>query len=316
MENIRDWCISRQIWWGHRIPVWYCECGEVVVDIEEPKKCPKCKSKNLKQDQDTLDTWFSSGQWPFTVFGWPKKTKEFEYFYPTTVMETGWDILFFWVARMIMFGIYCTGQVPFKYVYLHGLVRDKDRQKMSKSKGNVIDPLGVVDLHGADALRMALVFGTGAGNDIIISEDKIIAHRRFANKVWNASKFCLQNLESDLSFLKEKKFSFTREDEWILKELENTIKKIDDNFKKFNFHQSAEEIYEFFWHKFCDKTIEDVKRRIRENEKEKAGRFVLFKVLTDSLKLLHPFMPFLTEEIYQKLPKKEKKALIVEDWPA
>ncbi|MFH1841557.1 MAG: valine--tRNA ligase [Candidatus Nealsonbacteria bacterium] len=317
MENIRDWCISRQIWWGHRIPVWYCQCGEVIVDIEKPKACPKCKNKELKQDSDTLDTWFSSGQWPFTVFGWPKKTKDFEYFYPTTVMETGWDILFFWVARMIMFGLYCTKKVPFKKVYLHGLVRDKDRQKMSKSKGNVIDPLGVVDLHGADALRMALVFGTGAGNDIIISEDKIVAHRRFANKIWNASRFVLQNLESDPSFLKakEKELHFKEEDKWILSELKKTAEKIDGNFQKFNFHQSAEEIYDFFWHKFCDKTIEDVKRRIKENKKELAGRWILYKVLLDSLKLLHPFMPFLTEEIYQKFPKKKKKALIIEDWP-
>ncbi|MBU4369394.1 valine--tRNA ligase [Patescibacteria group bacterium] len=320
MENIKDWCISRQIWWGHRIPAWYCECGEMIVDINSPKTCSKCKSSNLHQDSDTLDTWFSSGQWPFTVFSWPKKTEDYKYFYPTTVMETGWDILFFWVARMIMLGIYCTGKVPFKYVYLHGLVRDKDRQKMSKSKGNVIDPLGVVDLYGADALRMALVFGTSAGSDIIISEEKIIAHRRFANKIWNAARFILTNLSGDIDLLKIKRedLQFTKEDYWILSELNLTIEKIERAFQKFNFHQAAEEIYGFFWHKFCDKTIEDIKKRLRngQNLQDKlTGKWILYHVLLVSLKLLHPFMPFLTEEIYQLLPAKPKKALIIEDWP-
>ena len=322
MKNIKDWCISRQIWWGHRIPVWYCDkCNKAIVAAKPPKNCPKCKSRNLRQDSDTLDTWFSSGQWPFTVFGWPKKTKDYNYFYPTTIMETGYDILFFWVARMIMMGIYCTGKAPFKYVFLHGLVRDKDRQKMSKSKGNVIDPLGMIDIYGADALRMALVFGTGSGRDIIISEEKIIAQRRFANKVWNAARFALQNLDLDTDFQKIKKsdLSLTKEDKWILSELEKTVKKIDSDFKKFNFHQAAEEIYNFFWHKFCDKTIENIKKRLQEskNQKEKlAGRWVLYKVLLSSLKLLHPFMPFVTEEVYQMLPKKPKKVLIIDDWPS
>jgi valyl-tRNA synthetase len=225
MENIRDWCISRQLWWGHRIPVWYCECGEIIVATEPPKNCPKCKNEKLTQDPDTLDTWFSSGQWPFTVFGWPNETKDLETFYPTSVMETGYDILFFWVARMIMLGIYCTGKIPFKHVYLHGLVRDKDRQKMSKSKGNVIDPLGVVDLYGADALRMALVFGTGAGNDTIISEEKIIGQQRFTNKIWNASKFVIQMLDGDsVSGLQEKNLKLTEEDKWIMEELKKTVK--------------------------------------------------------------------------------------------
>lgn len=320
MENIKDWCISRQIWWGHRIPVWYCDCGEIVVDTEEPKTCPKCKKNTLNQDPDTLDTWFSSGQWPFTVFGWPKKTPDYKYFYPTTVMETGWDILFFWVARMIMLGIYCTGEVPFKYVYLHGLVRDKDRQKMSKSKGNVIDPLSVVDLYGADALRMALVFGISTGRDVIISEEKIIAQRHFVNKIWNAARFILQNLESRNDFLntEKEKLKFTENDRWILSELENTARKIDKDFQKFQFHQAVETIYSFFWHKFCDKTIEDVKKRIQKNadsEDALTGRWVLHHVLLTSLKLLHPFMPFVTEEIYQMLPGRPKKALIIEDWP-
>jgi valyl-tRNA synthetase len=320
MENIKDWCISRQIWWGHRMPVWYCDCGEIVVDTEKPKTCPKCKKNNFHQDPDTLDTWFSSGQWPFTVFGWPEKTPDYKYFYPTTVMETGWDILFFWVARMIMLGIYCTGEVPFKYVCLHGLVRDKDRQKMSKSKGNVIDPLGVVDLYGADALRMALVFGTSAGRDVIVSEEKIIAQRRFTNKVWNAARFVLRSLESNTDFLniERKNLKFTKNDRWILSELENTTRKIDKSFQRFQFHQAAEEIYTFFWHKFCDVTIEDVKKRIQENtasEDTLTGRWVLHHTLLTSLKLLHPFMPFVTEEIYQMLPGRPKKALIIEEWP-
>jgi len=320
MKNIKDWCISRQIWWGHRIPVWYCDCGEVIVDIQQPKSCPKCKSSNLKQDPDTLDTWFSSGQWPFSVFGWPEETEDYKYFYPTTVMETGYDILFFWVARMIMMGLYCTGKVPFKYVYLHGLVRDKDRRKMSKSKGNIIDPLGVIDLYGADALRMALVFGTGAGRDILISEEKIIAQRRFANKIWNAARFSLQNLKDDSSFLRtrETDLQYTKEDRWIISELNLSLKKVDKAIQSFNFHQAAEEVYNFFWHKFCDKTIEDVKRRIQNegNAKDKmTAKKVLYDTLLTSLKMLHPFMPFITEEIYQMLPEKPKKALIAEDWP-
>ena len=320
MGNIRDWCISRQIWWGHRIPVWYCECGEMIVDIKPPETCPKCQSRKLRQDPDTLDTWFSSGQWPFTTFGWPKETRDYKYFYPTTVMETGWDILFFWVARMIMLGIYCTGKVPFRFVYLHGLVRDKDRQKMSKSKGNVIDPLGVVDLYGADALRMALVFGTGAGKDIVISEDKIIAHRRFANKIWNAARFVLPHLEANTDYLKAKReyLQLTEEDQWILSELKQVIASIDNSFERFRFHQAAEDIYGFFWHKFCDKTIENVKKRLQKSKDPKeqlTARWVLYAVLLASLKLLHPFMPFVTEEIYQILPGKPKEALIIEEWP-
>ncbi len=320
LENIRDWCISRQIWWGHRIPVWYCRCGEIIVNIKPPRCCPKCKNTKLRQDPDTLDTWFSSAQWPFTVFGWPKKTRDFKYFYPTTVMETGYDILFFWVARMIMLGLYCTEKVPFKYVYLHGLVRDKDRQKMSKSKGNVIDPLGVIELYGADALRMALIFGTGIGRDIIISEEKIIAQRNFTTKIWNAARFTFQRLSEKDDFLRVKKgnLRFTPEDKWIFSELKKTTKKITKYLENFQFHLAAREIYQFFWHKFCDKTIEDVKKRLRESENLKdriTAKRVLYEVFLTSLKLLHPFMPFITEELYQKLPWKQKEALIIEDWP-
>ncbi|MBD3282244.1 MAG: valine--tRNA ligase [Candidatus Portnoybacteria bacterium] len=320
MNNIEDWCISRQLWWGHRIPVWYCECGETIVDTKEPKECPKCKSSKLKQDPDTLDTWFSSGQWPFNVFNWPKETKDFKYFYPTTVMETGWDILFFWVARMIMLGIYCTGKPPFKEVYLHGLVRDKQKRKMSKSKNNTIDPLSVIKNHGADSLRMALVFSSSQGRDIIASEEKIIAQKRFVNKIWNAARFFMQIIEgNNIKIEKDvKKLKLEKEDEWILNEFKKTSKKVDQALEKYNFHIAAEELYDFFWYKLCAKTIENVKDRIynTEDQKEKNNAAsVLYFTLLNSLKLLHPFMPFITEEIYQLLPETNKKALIIEEWP-
>jgi valyl-tRNA synthetase len=329
MKNIRDWNISRQIVWGIRIPVWYCQekknkrCQNkqgIIISEKRPKQCPCCRSKKLKEETDTFDTWFSSGQWPFAVLGYPN-SKDYKYFYPTSVMETGWDILPFWVARMIMLGLYRTGQIPFKYVYLHGLVRDKDRQKMSKSKGNVINPLMVVEKYGADALRMALVFGSSNQNDIIISEEKIIAQQRFITKIWNASRFVLQNLGKDFNPQKinHKGLCLTKKDKWILKEMENTAEKVAKNIESFNFHIAAEEIYHFFWHKFCDKTIEDVKRRLYSESstiKEKqAGKWVLYAVMLNSLRLLHPFIPFATEEIYQMLPGKPKKALIIEDWP-
>ncbi len=318
MENIDDWCISRQLWWGQRIPVWYCEeCGEIIVEDKKPNSCPKCGSEKLHQDPDTLDTWFSSGQWPFTVFGWPEKTEDYNRFYPTTIMETGWDILFFWVARMIMLGIYCTGKPPFKYVYLHGLVRGKDGRKMSKSRNNAIDPLEIIDNYGADALRMALIFGSGKGKDIIISEEKIIGQRRFTNKIWNAARFINQigdfEIEKDL-----KKLNLSKKDKWILKQLDKTTKEMEIAFEDFNFHIGAEKIYDFFWHKFCDITIEDTKKRIynAENEEEKkTANSVLHHVFLESLKLLHPFMPFITEEIYQTMPRKDKKAMIAEEWP-
>lgn len=287
MKNLRDWNISRQIPWGIKIP----------------------------GSRDVFDTWFSSGQWPFATLQTANKD-DFKTFYPTSVMETGWDILFFWVARMIMLGLYMTDKVPFKHVYLHGLVRDKERQKMSKSKGNVIDPLAVVQDHGADALRMSLVFGTGIGNDIVVSEDKVVAQKRFANKLWQASNFVLMNFDKD-SKLKSKKINYSRNDKWILRELAKTIKKATKDIDEFRFHEAAQKIYQFFWHKFCDKTIEDVKERIKEKTKDaEAGKLTLLKVLADSLKLLHPFMPFVTEEIYQKLPLKDKKKfLMIENWP-
>lgn len=324
MKNLRDWNISRQIVWGIRIPAWYK--GEKIHIGETPPA-----KDGWTQETDVFDTWFSSGQWPFATL---QATKDFEKFYPTSVMETGWDILFFWVARMIMLGKYITGKSPFEHVYLHGLVRDQDRQKMSKSKGNVIDPLGVVDLHGADALRMALVFGVSAGNDIVISEDKIRAHRNFANKIWNASRFVLMNLgESHCEESQTTKQSrtmtrsprFARDDiklhqtdKVILKKLAETTKKVTKYLDKFEFHLAAEEIYKFFWHEFCDKYLEEVKLRLAPEAtgKEKvASQAVLHKVLIDSLKLLHPFMPFVTEAVYQMMPNKEKKFLIIENWP-
>jgi len=336
MKNIQDWNISRQIIWGIRMPIWYCkDCKNIIVtDGKQPKKCSKCKSKNLIQETDTFDTWFSSGQWPFATLLSQGKTKnkkgnifdfttdDFEYFYPTTIMETGRDILFFWVARMIMLGIYATNKIPFHKVYLHGLVLAKDRQKMSKSKGNVIDPLGVAELYGSDALRMALVFGTSPGRDVVISEEKIITQKKFANKIWNATRFVLAN--KPLEIYPENKLvsanqNLTKADKEILKQLDKTIKSITKNLDKSYFHESAQDTYHFFWHKFCDKYIEKSKSQIlnAKNKKEKENtQKILLYVLLISIKLLHPFMPFITEEIYQQLPLKNKrKCLMAETWP-
>ncbi|OGZ34466.1 MAG: valine--tRNA ligase [Candidatus Portnoybacteria bacterium RBG_13_41_18] len=329
MKNIHDWNISRQIVWGIRIPAWYCqECKNITVtDGKTPTKCEKCDSQKLKQEEDVFDTWFSSGQWPFATLI-ASQPDDFENFYPTTVMETGWDILFFWVARMMMMGIYCTRKVPFKYVYLHGMIRDKDKQKMSKSKDNAINPIGVLEERGADALRMSLVFGAGTDSDLPFSEEKVIAQQRFANKIWNASKFVLSAIDDMDSPLLEKEGlgeilhpedtdkKFTKEDKWILKELQTATKKITKDIEKFKFHEAAQGAYHFFWHSFCDKTIEDVKIRIANGSKDaEAGKLVLWTVLYNSLKLLHPFMPFVTEAIYQKLPSRPKEMLMIEEWP-
>ncbi|MEK9150880.1 MAG: valine--tRNA ligase [Patescibacteria group bacterium] len=341
MKNLRDWNISRQIVWGIRIPAWYCvkpniknakealthSANTIIIaeNGEIPEKCPDCGSEHLEQDRDVFDTWFSSGQWPFLVLGYPDK-KDFKNFYPTTVMETGWDIMFFWVARMIMLGLYRTGKIPFKHVYLHGLVRDKDKQKMSKSKGNVVDPLGVVSEYGADALRMALIVGNAPGNDLAYSEDKVRGYRNFANKIWQASRFVLMNLEN---FDLNAKPKLSAADKKKLNELTKIKKDVSKLIESFKFYAAAEKIYHYFWHTFCDKIIEEMKPRLHQDfggqarlknddlKDKQAAQYVLLEILTGSLKLLHPFMPFITEEIYQNLAieqVKNKKMLITEKW--
>ena len=315
MKNIKPWNISRQIVWGIKIPIKYCECGEIIIDTEDNiTQCPKCGSQKLTTETDTFDTWFSSGQWPVLTL---KTQGLLNKFYPTNVMETGWDILFFWVARMIMFGLYLTDEVPFKYVYLHGVMRDKDKQKISKSKGNVIDPLGIVEEYGTDAFRMALVFGTGQGNDVSFSQEKIVAQKKFANKIWNAAKFVLMNLEKDFNPQIELPSAENKEDQAILTKLNKIVKQVTEDLDNFMFHEAAQNIYHFFWHEFCDKYLESVKPRLNgDNQKNKqAAQNTLYQVLSTSLKLLHPFMPFITERIWQELPSKDKKMLIIEKWP-
>jgi valyl-tRNA synthetase len=322
MKNLHDWNISRQIVWGIQIPAWYCQdmasetCkknGGVIVSAQNPEKCPYCGSNNLKQETDVFDTWFSSGQWPYATL-MTAKPGDFEKYYPTDVMETGWDILFFWVARMIMFGLYRTGKIPFKDVYLHGLVRDKERQKMSKSKNNVINPLEVADMYGTDAVRMALIVGNTAGNDPIISEDKIRGYRNFATKIWNASRFVLMNYRKiDI------KPKITPTDKKNLKDLETAKKKITKYLDKYDFNHAAETAYHYFWHTFADKVIEESKPRIRPENPDladaAAAQETLIKILSESMKFLHPFMPFITEQIFQILPTtKEKSLLMVEEW--
>ncbi|MDO8505271.1 MAG: valine--tRNA ligase [bacterium] len=317
MNNLRDWNISRQIVWGIRIPAWYK--GKHIHVGETPPE-----EEGWIQDPDVFDTWFSSGQWPFATLNYPDG-QDFKDFYPTSVMETGWDILFFWVARMTMLGLYVTGKVPFENVYLHGLVRDKDRQKMSKSKGNVIDPLGVIDLYGADALRMALIVGNTPGNDIIISEEKIKGYRNFANKIWNASRFVLMNLDEGMTienvardFMSRKSgtqgAALRPEDKKILKELQGIAKTVTRHIDRFEFHLAAETIYHYFWHTFADQIIEAQKNRLQGTERVTA-QYILLTCLTTSLKLLHPFMPFVTEAVWQQIPKENKSMLITESWP-
>ncbi|MEK7657743.1 MAG: valine--tRNA ligase [Patescibacteria group bacterium] len=324
LKNIRDWNISRQIVWGIRIPAWQCQnCEEWIISKEKIEKCPKCGNFKIEQDKDVFDTWFSSSQWPFLALGWPD-SKDYKTFYPTTVMETGWDILFFWVARMIMLGIYKTKKIPFKYIYLHGLVRDEFKQKMSKSKGNVVDPLGVVNEYGADALRMALIIGNAPGNDLAFSEDKIRGYRNFANKIWQASRFVLMNANRAEQRAAQKseprqrrgKIKLTARDRKRLKEFEALKKKIAKQIESFKFYLAAEEIYHYFWHTFCDKIIEEMKPRLQgKDEKDKqSAQFVLLEILRGCLKILHPFMPFITEEIWSALPLKDKKMLIIEKW--
>ena len=305
MENIRDWCISRQLWWGHRIPAYYCkECGNMQVSESEITKCNKCGSKNIEQDDETLDTWFSSALWPFSTLGWPEQTEDFKYFYPTDTLVTGYDIIFFWVARMIFSAIEHTGKAPFKNVFIHGIVRDSQGRKMSKSLGNGIDPIEVIDKYGTDALRFSLILGISPGNDIRYMPEKLEAASNFANKLWNASKFVLGNLENykEIEF-KDIKDDLTYADKWILSKLNVLVAEITNNIDGFELGVFAQKIYDFIWNEFCDWYIEMVKPRLyNENDKTKlAAMYTLNKVLADSLKLLHPIMPFITEEIYTKL---------------
>ncbi len=317
LENIRDWCISRQLWWGHRIPAYYCQdCGEMMVASEAPKKCTKCGSSNIKQDEDVLDTWFSSALWPFSTLGWPEKTKDLEYFYPTNVLVTGYDIIFFWIVRMVFSGLEQMGEVPFKHVFVHGLVRDSEGRKMSKSLGNGIDPLEVIDKYGADALRFMLMTGITPGNDMRFQIERLEACRNFANKLWNASRFVLMNIDGDLISEDEAKQNYKTEDKWIISRINTVAKEVTGNLERFELGMAAQKIYDFIWNEYCDWYIEIVKPRLygeEETDKDTA-RFVLIKVLKDMLKLLHPFMPFITEELWSYLPQVDDK-LILSRWP-
>ena len=315
MENIKDWCISRQLWWGHQIPAWYCDCGETIVSETEPKVCPKCGGTHLKRDEDTLDTWFSSALWPFSTLGWPEKTPELEYFYPTDTLVTGYDIIFFWVARMIFSGLEHMGEIPFKTVFFHGLIRDAQGRKMSKSLGNGVDPLDIIAEYGADALRFTLVTGNSPGNDMRFSEEKVAASRNFANKIWNAARFILMNIEGkDIGCaLPEKLYT---SDKWILNRFNSVTAAVTENLEKFELGMAVSKLYDFIWDDFCDWYIELAKIRMNGEDAESAdsARRVLVWVMSNTLKLLHPFMPYITEEIWQTLPH-EGEALIVAKWP-
>lgn len=314
MENIKDWCISRQLWWGHRIPAYYCDdCGEVMVSAQEVHTCSKCGGNHVHQDPDTLDTWFSSALWPFSTLGYPDDTKELEYFYPTDTLVTGYDIIFFWVARMIFSGVEHMGQVPFHTVLIHGLVRDAQGRKMSKSLGNGIDPLLVIDQYGADALRFTLATGNAPGNDMRFSDEKVKASRNFANKLWNAARFVLMYLGNDYSYPGLPK-NLAIEDKWILSKVNTLAKEVTDNLERFELGIAVAKLYDFIWDVFCDWYIEIAKIRLQSGEGADTAKAVLVYVLTDILKLLHPFMPFITEEIYQAIPH-DTESIMISKWP-
>ena len=314
MENIKDWCISRQLWWGHRIPAYYCDdCGEVMVSADEVHTCSKCGGNHVHQDPDTLDTWFSSALWPFSTLGYPDDTKELEYFYPTDTLVTGYDIIFFWVARMIFSGVEHMGQVPFHTVLIHGLVRDAQGRKMSKSLGNGIDPLLVIDQYGADALRFTLATGNAPGNDMRFSDEKVKASRNFANKLWNAARFVLMYLGNDYSYPGLPK-DLAIEDKWILSKVNTLAKEVTDNLERFELGIAVAKLYDFIWDVFCDWYIEIAKIRLQSGEGADTAKAVLVYVLTDILKLLHPFMPFITEEIYQAIPH-DTESIMISKWP-
>lgn len=342
LEEIRDWCISRQLWWGHRIPAYYCqECGEVIVAEEAPAKCTKCGSTDIKQDEDVLDTWFSSALWPFSTLGWPEETEDLKYFYPTDVLVTGYDIIFFWVVRMVFSALETTGKTPFKYVYVHGLVRDAQGRKMSKSLGNGIDPLEIIDQYGADALRFMLTTGITPGNDMRFKTDKLESARNFANKLWNASRFVIMNLQDEEGNFKPMadldkltaaeladagKVALQDEDKWIISRVNDAVKYITATLEKFDLALAGQRAYDLIWNEYCDWYIEIVKGRLYGDDEEdkKVARAVLVKVLKDMLRLLHPFMPYITEEIWAYLPKNDDaknneynpdNMLIRENWP-
>ena len=323
LENIRDWCISRQLWWGHRIPAYYCdECGEVVVAKEMPEKCPKCGCTHLHQDEDTLDTWFSSALWPFSTLGWPEKTPELEYFYPTDVLVTGYDIIFFWVIRMIFSGYEQMGEKPFKTVLFHGLVRDSQGRKMSKSLGNGIDPLEIISQYGADALRLTLITGNAPGNDMRFYYERVENSRNFANKVWNASRFIMMNMEQALEktgkdITTPAAADLQPVDKWILSKLNTLVKDVTDNMDHFELGIAVQKVYDFIWDEFCDWYIEMVKPRLYSTDdavSQNAALWTLKTVLIDALKLLHPYMPFITEEIFCTI-QNEEESIMISKWP-
>ncbi|HXX34579.1 MAG TPA: valine--tRNA ligase, partial [Thermodesulfobacteriota bacterium] len=323
MENIRDWCISRQIWWGHRIPAWYCDrCGEVIVSKETPDACPKCRGDHLTPETDVLDTWFSSALWPFSTLGWPKQTKLLKRFYPTSALVTGFDILFFWVARMMMMGLKFMGDIPFRDVYIHGLVRDERGEKYSKTRGNVVDPLELIDRFGADALRFTLATLTMPGSDLKLSESRTEGYRHFVNKIWNASRFVLMNLgESDI----EEKTGevpvgeFSLPDRWIRGRLNQVIRGVRESLEDYKFSEASNALYQFIWHEFCDWYVELAKLYLYQDANEKRKELTkrtLSEVLDALLRLLHPFMPFVTEEIWQQLPqRRENESIMVAEFP-
>ena len=327
LENIKDWCISRQLWWGHRIPAYYCDdCGEIMVGKEMPAKCDKCGSIHLHQDEDTLDTWFSSALWPFSTLGWPEQTEDFKYFYPTSTLVTGYDIILFWVIRMMFSGIEHTGEVPFKDVLIHGIVRDAQGRKMSKSLGNGIDPLEIIDKYGTDALRLSLIMGITPGNDIRYMPEKLESASNFANKLWNASKFVLMNINgiqsgdggknvsSSIMSIDVSKLEY--EDKWILSKLNTLIKEATANLDNFDMGVYAQKIYDFTWNEFCDWYIEMVKPRLYNDEDttKNAAIWTLKTVLIDALKLLHPYMPFITEEIFCNI-QDDEESIMISSWP-
>lgn len=317
MENIQDWCISRQLWWGHRIPVFYCEdCGEMMVKEDAPESCTKCSSTKIRQEDDVLDTWFSSALWPFSTLGWPDKTDDLNYFYPNSVLVTGYDIIFFWVARMIFSGLHNMGETPFEHVLIHGIIRDSEGKKMSKSLGNGVDPLEVIDTYGADALRFMLVTGNAPGNDIRYFPERVESARNFANKIWNASRFLMMNLDKELmnKYKDEKDYSLA--DKWILSRCTTLVKEATENLDKFELGIALQKVYDFMWNELCDWYIELVKPVFYgEDEKAKGIAYnVIYKVLSTGLKLLHPVMPFITEEIYTHLCD-EFESITISTWP-